>query len=402
MKERWKGLFTFCILNFALFMSIIIVFVLVLGALIFVHELGHFLMARRSGMKVDEFGFGFPPRLAGFVWNEEKKRHEFVPGNKEVSSTHTIYSINWIPFGGFVRIKGENGDGAHDSDSFASKGAIPRIKTLSAGVVMNFLFAWVLISLVLMLGFPRAIEENEKIDPSKIEVQIAQVLPGTPAETMGLKMGDVIISANGEKMLRVERVQKIIQGSKGKNIVFEVRRGDSALKLIGTPRVEYPETQGALGIALGEITLARYSFFEAILQGALNTWSNTLMMVSGIGMLLGSLFTGNSAGLQDVSGPLGIAYLTKEVTSLGFVYLLYFTAILSINLAVLNILPFPALDGGRILFILIEKIKGSPVSERVEGYFHQAGFLLLIVLMVAVTVHDFAKFDIIGKIRGLF
>lgn len=383
-------------------MSIIIVFILVLGALIFVHELGHFLMARRSGMKVEEFGFGFPPRLGGFVWNEEKKRHTFVAGNKDVSSSHTVYSINWIPFGGFVRIKGENGDGAHDPDSFASKGIIPRIKTLSAGVVMNFLFAWVLISIVLMLGFPRAIEEYEKIDPSKVEVQIAQVIPGTPAAKMGLKMGDVIVSVDGEKLLRVERVQEIIDVRKGEEIPFVVRRGDEVLTLVGVPRTEYPEGQGALGIALGEITLARYSFFEAILQGAVNTWTNTVMMVAGIGGLVGSLFSGDSAGLADVSGPLGIAYLTKEVSDLGFVYLLYFTAILSINLGVLNILPFPALDGGRILFLLIEKLKGSPVSERVEGYFHQAGFLLLILLMIAVTVHDFSKFEVFQKIENLF
>lgn len=313
-----------------------------------------------------------------------------------------MYSFNWIPFGGFVRIKGENGEGKYESDSFASKGAFSRIKTLSAGVVMNFLFAWFLISIVLMIGFPRAIEENEKIDPSKIEVQIAQVSPGTPAAEMGLVMGDVVVSINGEKFLRVERVQKIIQANKGKELTLVVRRGGTELALRGTPRVDAPQDQGALGISLGEITLARYPFFEAIIQGAISTWSNTVMMVSGIGMLLGSLFTWSSAGLSDVSGPLGIAYLTKEVSNLGLVYLLYFTAILSINLGVLNVLPFPALDGGRILFILIEKLKGSPVSERVEGMFHQFGFLLLIVLMIAVTAHDFLKFDVIGKIWGLF
>ena len=383
-------------------MSIILIFIIVLGALIFVHELGHFLMARRSGMKVEEFGFGFPPRLGGFVWNEEKKRHVFIAGNKEVSSPYTVYSINWIPFGGFVRIKGENGEGAQDDDSFASKGALPRIKTLSAGVVMNFLFAWVLISIVLMIGFPRAIDPEEKIDPSKVSVQIAQVVSGTPASDMGAKMGDTIVSVNGEKSLRVERVQEIIQESKGKELTLVVRRGKETLTLHGVPRVEYPEHQGALGIALGEVTTARYPFFEAIIQGAINTWQNTVMMVTGIGMLLGSLFTWNSAGLSDVSGPLGIAYLTKEVTSLGFVYLLYFTAILSINLGVLNILPFPALDGGRVLFVIIEKIKGSPVSQKTEGIFHQFGFLLLIVLMVAVTVHDFIKFDIVKKIWSIF
>ncbi len=383
-------------------MEAFLIFVVVLGALVFVHELGHFIVARRNGMKVDEFGFGFPPRLVGFVWDGEKKRYALVRGNREISSSHTIYSVNWIPFGGFVRIKGENGEGAHDPDSFASKGAWPRIKTLAAGVVMNFLFAWFLISIVLMLGFPRAIDEGERVNPSEIEVQIAQVVPGTPAEKMGFRMGDVIVSANGESLLRVARVQAIIQENKGREMAFQVRRGEAMLTLRGVPRVEYPSNEGAIGIALGETVIAKYSFFEAIVQGAVNTWDNAVMMVVGIGKLIAGLFSGGGAAMQDVSGPVGIAYLTKEVSSLGFVYLLYFTAILSINLGVLNIIPFPALDGGRILFVLLEKVKGSPVSERVEGYFHQFGFLLLILLMIAVTVHDFSKFDILGKIRGLF
>ena len=381
-------------------MITVLIFIIVLGALIFVHELGHFLMARRNGMKVEEFGFGFPPRLFGFVWDEKKGRHVAVPGNKDVVSPNTVYSINWIPFGGFVRIKGENGTGAHEEDSFASKKPFPRIKVLAAGVVMNFLFAWILISAVLMIGFPRAVDPDEKIDITKVEVQISQVVKDSPASEMGLRMGDVIVSANGEKLLRVERIQEIILSSKGKQISFDIRRGEEMLRVSGMPRVEYPPNQGALGIALGETTLAKYSFFESFVQGAVQTWNGTLQMFVGIGKLFAGFFPGGTSTLQDVSGPIGIAYLTKDVTELGFVYLLYFMAILSINLGVLNILPFPALDGGRILFVLIEWIKGSPVSQRIEGVFHMSGFFLLIFLMIAITIAEFARFNILGNLFG--
>lgn len=383
-------------------MTTFLLFLLVLGALVLVHELGHFLVARRNGMKAEEFGFGFPPRLCGIVWNDERKRHDFVFGNREISSPHTVYSINWIPFGGFVRIKGENGDGAQDPDSFASKNPFARIKVLSAGVVMNFLFAWVLISVVLMLGFPRSIDPDEKVDPDTVEVQIASVLDGTPAADMGLHMGDVVVSVNGERYLRVERVQSLIKASEGKEVTLEVKRGSEVLTLHGTPRVDFPENQGSLGVSLGETVFAQYSFFEAILQGIVETYHLTVAMAFGIVKLLGSLVMGNREELSAVSGPLGIAYLTGEISHLGLAYLLYFTAILSVNLGILNILPFPALDGGRVLFVLIESIKGSPVSEKVEAVFHQIGFLLLLVLMVLITVHDFSKFDVIGKIQSLF
>ena len=383
-------------------MTTFLLFLLVLGALVLVHELGHFLMARRSGMKAEEFGFGFPPRLCGIVWNDDRQRYDVVLGNKEVSSSHTVYSINWIPFGGFVRIKGENGDGAKDSDSFASKSPFARIKVLSAGVVMNFLFAWVLISVVLMLGFPRSIDSDEKVNPDTVEVQIASVLDGTPAADMGLHMGDVVVSVNGEKYLRVEHVQRLIKENAGQEISIGVKRGDETLLLHGTPRVDFPENQGSLGVSLGETIFAKYSFFQAILQGAVETYHLTIAMIFGIAKLFGSLVMGSREELSAVSGPLGIAYLTGEISHLGLAYLLYFTAILSVNLGILNILPFPALDGGRVLFVLIESLKGSPVSEKVEAIFHQVGFLLLLVLMVLITVHDISKFDVIGKIQALF
>lgn len=379
-------------------MTTVIIFLLVLGLLVFVHELGHFVVARRNGIKADEFGFGFPPRIAGFVWDDAKKRHRFVKGDEEVVSPHTVYSLNWIPLGGFVRIKGEDG-AQKDADSFAIKSAWVRIKVLAAGVTMNFLLAWVLIALVLTAGFPQAADPNTA--PSgKRDIQISQVLSGTPAEAMGLQFGDRILSLENEKAMSVAQVQEYIVSHKGKEIVLRVARGEKELILKGVPRTEYPQNEGSLGIGLSETEMVSYPWYESVWQGLVATYHMTIEMTVGIFKIFKGLVTGTNEGLSDVSGPVGIAKLTGQVSQLGFVYLLYFAAILSINLGIINILPIPALDGGRIFFILIEIIKGSPVSQKVEGIFHQIGFALLLLLMLLVTVHDFAKFDILGKIFG--
>lgn len=377
-------------------MITLIIFLIVLGVLVFVHELGHFTVARRNGIKADEFGFGFPPRLVGMVKNAETGKWDIVWGNKEVAAPTTIYSLNWIPLGGFVRIKGEDGI-EKDPDSFAVKSAWTRIRVLAAGVVMNFLLAWVLISIVLMIGFPQMTENPSDKGAS---IQISKVLPESPAETMGLRLGDVIVSIGGQKAETVAQVQQYIAAHKGQQITIDVERGSTPMTLQGTPRVDAPEGEGALGIGLGQMEIVKYPWYQAIWEGAKQTSNLILAIIVGLFDLIRGLVMGNSSGLQAVSGPVGIAHLTKQVSDLGLVYLLYFTALLSVNLGVLNILPIPALDGGRILFVIIEKIKGSPVSQRVEGMFHQFGFLLLLLLMVLVTVHDISKFQAVKSLFG--
>jgi regulator of sigma E protease len=375
-----------------------IIFLIVLGLLVFVHELGHFTVARRNGIKAEEFGFGFPPRLVGAVKDAETGKWRTVWGNEEVVSPTTVYSLNWIPLGGFVRIKGEDGT-QKDPDSFATKPAWVRVKVLAAGVAMNFLLAWLLISVVLMAGFPQAAEPGSGGSPDR-SIQISEVRPDTPAEAMGLQFGDVVISIDGEKMGSVAQVQEYIALHKGREIAVEVERGGERLTFRGAPRTDYPPSEGSLGIGLGETEMVSYPWYRAFWEGAKATYGLTVALTVGIFSLLGDLVTGNSANLQAVSGPVGIAHLTGQVTDLGLVYLLYFTAILSINLGIINILPFPALDGGRILFVLIEAVKGSPVSQRLEGAFHQVGFLALLLLMVLVTVHDFSRFRIMEKLFG--
>lgn len=429
-------------------MVAVLVFIIILGLLIFVHELGHFLTARRNGIKAEEFGFGFPPRIVGFQFLAGRKHAEkievesvqvekmdikmaegeeivretitekmrkvdaIVPvkkwhiiwGNQDGDNENekvdiaearendykigTIYSLNWIPLGGFVRIKGESGDNKEDADSFAGKGAWTRIKVLAAGVIMNFVFAWILISVGLMIGAPETID-SASVHDTNYKIQISEVVPNSPASHMGLQVGDEIIKNNTLNTLT--DVQDYINSNKGQEITLQIKRGSKVLDLKGVPRVDFPEGQGALGIGLATTMLVKYPWYAALWKGMLTTFDIILAMLAALYGILRNLLVGQGAAVE-VSGPVGIAILTKQVTTLGFVYILQFAALLSINLGIINILPIPALDGGRILFILIEKIKGSPVTQKTEQMFHTIGFILLIMLMILVTFKDLAKF----------
>lgn len=379
----------------------ILIFVVLLGMLVFVHELGHFITAKRNGIRVDEFGFGFPPRLFGFI-KDETGKYRLVWGNKDVpSSGKTVYSLNWIPLGGFVRIAGEDGHDTSDPESFASKSAWVRVKVLGAGVCMNFLFAWFLISIVLMLGMPQPIDPSESGQYTDAKIQILSIVKGTPAETMGLKMGDEILTINGKSMSGLDQVSQEIATHRGEVITITIDRFGKSLSFSGTPRTEYPAGEGSLGISFSETATVTYPWYQAIYEGARATYAITIAILQAFGQMIASLF-GSEKSALDVTGPVGIVYLTKQMSDLGLAYLLQFAALLSINLGIINILPIPALDGGRILFILIEKFKGSPVSRRVEGMIHQVGFILLLLLMVFVTIRDFSQFQILDKIRHIF
>ncbi|MCW1888806.1 MAG: RIP metalloprotease RseP [Candidatus Moranbacteria bacterium] len=381
----------------------ILIFIVVLGVLVFVHELGHFLTAKFHGIHSDEFGFGFPPRLAGVYKDEESGKYRIVWGSREVATKNTIYSLNWIPLGGFVKIKGEDGiDITEEKDSLAEKSAWVRIQVTVAGVVMNLIMAWVLIAIVLMIGLPQPIEDSEAGQYADARVQIMAVAPNTPAATMGIQPGDVIKKIDGTEITSVEQVGSYIKGHKGQDIAFEVNRFGKDLTLHGTPRTEVKEGEGALGISYSLTATVQHGFFQAIGKGFVTTWTITFAILGAFGDMIASLFGGTSSTAGDLTGPVGIVYLTKQMSDLGLAYLLQFAALLSINLAIINILPIPALDGGRILFILIEKIKGRPMNQRIENMIHQIGFTLLLLLMLFVTIKDLHTFKIFEKIGGLF
>jgi regulator of sigma E protease len=396
-------------------MLAVLVFIIILGVLIFVHELGHFTVARRNGIKASEFGFGFPPRAVGFQYLYEdgkKKKWRIVWGNKDgddenekqdLEEAHkkkfkggTIYSLNWIPLGGFVKIKGEDGGNKDDEDSFASKSGWIRTKVLAAGVMMNFMLAWILISIVFMLGAPQAFDPSDS-SVSDAKIQISEVAQDSPANLAGINIGDEVFKSQtnpaGEKIQisSVKEVQDYIKDNAGKEISLTLIRGKETLELTVTPRENAPEGEGLLGVNLAQTKIIRYVWYQAFWEGLRSTYEITLAILVALGGIIKSLFMGQGVG-ADVAGPVGIAVLTKQVTGLGIVYVLQFAALLSINLGIINILPIPALDGGRILFVLIEKIKGKPVSQKIEQAFHSVGFMLLILLLVLITFKDVAHY----------
>ncbi len=370
-----------------LIMGTILLFIIVLSVLVFVHELGHFLVAKKMGMKVEEFGFGFPPRVVGIRKGE------------------TVYSINWIPLGGFVRIKGESGEHKEDKDSFASKKAWQRFLVLIAGVVMNLFLAAVLLSAGFMIGLPSIIDENisssARVRESSLTVMT--VVEGSPAATAGITQGDTIVSINGQIFGNAQEARAFIsqQAEDGISVVVETGEGTAVTHELTSAYLPEAQVNG-IGIGLVQTGLVAYPFFEAIGQGIAATIAFTGEVVGAFAGLIGNLLTGKGLGV-DLSGPVGIAVITGKVAALGFVYLLQFTALLSINLAVINVLPFPALDGGRVLFLLIEKLRGRAVNERIEIAAHNLGFILLMVLVVLVTYKDFMNYgsEIIGALKSL-
>lgn len=267
---------------------------------------------------------------------------------------------------------------------------------------MNFALAWFLITALFLIGFPQAVTDETRAQAEETFVQVIGVGPGSPAESMGMLPGDRIVSVNGIPVGTTDEVRDIVASRKGTEIAITLVRGRETLSVKGTPRVEAPENEGALGISFTEVGVIRYPWYEAPIRGMKATWYATVSVLAALWAMLSGLFMGQGGGTANVTGPVGIVYLTKQMSELGIAYLIQFAAILSVNLAIFNILPFPGLDGGRILFVLIEKLKGSPVTEAVEQRAHQIGFLLLLVAMIAVTFRDFSRFELLAKIGNLF
>ncbi|MEK7148646.1 MAG: site-2 protease family protein [Patescibacteria group bacterium] len=358
----------------------IILFIIILAALILVHELGHFIAAKRAGVRVDEFGIGFPPRL----W--QKKVGE------------TIYSFNAFPIGGFVKIFGEDPnkeslEGKDSSRSLTQKPRLVQAWIISAGVVFNLLFAWFLISLGFMAGLPYSGNDSKYgARVQNLNLTITQVAPKSPAQKAGLKGGDIIVSlVSGENILtnpKVPATQRFIASNE--EIKLTYLRGIETKT--ATVRGEEGVVDGrrAIGISMDVIGMLRLPVHEALYVGLSTTASITMAMAVGIIDFFKNIFIGQ-ASFQDISGPVGIVGIVSDASTLGFIHLLSLTAIISINLAIINLLPFPALDGGRLLFLLIESIKRSPIKPVIANAVNGIGFLILIAFMVFITFHDVAK-----------
>lgn len=379
----------------------IIAFVAVLCVLVFAHEFGHFMMARKFGVKAEEFGFGFPPRIFG-VYKNTAGKWRFVFGSKKViGAADTVYSINWLPVGGFVKIKGENGENETDPDSFARRPIWQRAFILSAGVAMNIVLAAVLISFGFMIGLPQSLDGNlsARANVSRRQIQIAQVMENTPAESAGLKAGDYIVSIDNKSFLNYHELRDYTASNSGNQLFYKIKRGNDLMDKDIIPEIIKGSEKAGIGIAIMEIGIVSYPWHIAAFEGVKTTFVWTRDIIMAFYGLIKGLISGNGA-TADLSGPVGIATMTGQVARMGFVYLLQFTALLSINLAVINFLPFPALDGGRVLFLIIEKLKRSPIKREVEAVAHNIGFIFLMILVLLVTFRDIGRFG--GGLKMIF
>lgn len=366
----------------------IVVFIIILAVLIFTHELGHFWAAKKAGVRVDEFGFGFPPKIWSFRRGE------------------TEYSINLIPIGGFVKIFGENPDEESERGSDCSRSLIYKPRyiqavILAAGVFLNLVLAWFLLSLSFYVGMPVAISDSPTGAVVKDErLIITSILNNSPADKAGFLAGDTIIKLkNSEKkeitMPSIEETQTFIKKHADQPIEIFYSRGHGEslergeIKVI--PRNGVVGDEAGIGITMEEIGIAKLSLLRSFVVGFQYTYSLTVATVVGFGDFIVGLFTDGGQALSNVSGPIGLFGLVSNISRLGLVYLINFTAIISINLAVLNLLPFPALDGGRLLFLLIEAIKGSRLNPKIANVLNAAGFIMLLILMAVVAVSDISK-----------
>jgi regulator of sigma E protease len=346
-----------------------------------VHEFGHFISAKKLGVRVDEFGLGFPPKIFSKKWGE------------------TVYSINAVPFGGFVKIFGENPDdesiqGPDSARSFVHKPKWAQVLILSSGVLMNIILAWVFFSVSLMSGLTTGVSDIPAQYVEDRRVIITSVLSESPAGLSGVRAGEEIISVSqGEKKLipqTVEEVQRIVKESQGTVLSVLLRDGNTERELSVTPEKRADSDMYAIGISMDTVGNVSLPAHRAFMQGGRLTLGLFVGISSHIYNLLAGIVTG-TADFSGVAGPVGIAGLVGEARELGFAYLMSFTAFISLNLAVLNLIPFPALDGGRIFFVLIEAVIRRPIKPVIANTLNVIGFGLLLLFMIFITVKDVMK-----------
>src|SRR3989344_4323936 len=352
----------------------VIIFIIILSVLVVVHELGHFLVAKKFGIRVDEFGLGFPPRAKElFTWKG------------------TPFNLNWLPFGGFVKIFGESPEELASptlpQDSFQYKNRGIQASVLVAGVVGNFLFAWLLISLGFITGLPASADFS--LQTQNNHTVITTVLPSSPAAVAGLKSGDTVISLSRggvSSELTPEALSLFIARSI-EPVTFVVERGGQVSTKIVNPENGIVIDRPAVGISMDVIGTVKLPPHKALWHGLKTTFLLTKLTGQSIGNFIFQAL-GGRANLSGITGPVGIVGMVGDARELGFTYLLTFTALISINLAVINLLPFPALDGGRLFFVGIEAVTRRSVPPRIFNMVNTAGFALLILLMLLITIQD--------------
>lgn len=335
----------------------ILTFFVVLATLILVHELGHFTFAKLLGVRVEEFGLGFPPRLKG--WRR----------------SDTLYSVNAVPIGGFVKMLGENGEDA-DPRSFGAKPPWQRLIILAAGPGMNILLAVTIFFLAFLKGSPVGLTVVTAVDR------------GSPAAIAGLKVGDKIVAVAGRPVTYYEDLQSATQAHLGQRVTLTVQRGGRNFHLALVPRSRPPANQGPMGVVLGRTAVVSYGPRKALERSV----HEIALMIGSLPAVLQSV---SQHGGQGVTGPIGIAHITTNVVHdeprAGPSSLFAFVALLSANLGVLNLLPIPALDGGRIVFVLISWVRRRNLDPELEGLVHMVGMALLLLLIALISYQDIVR-----------
>lgn len=337
---------------------LILVIIVTVSAIIIFHELGHFAVAKWAGIFVEEFGLGYPPRALG------KKIGE------------TLYSINWIPFGGFVKFfharHSDNPNNLSLDRSYEHYSIWKRMAMVLGGIIMNFLVGWILISIVFMIGIPKSI-------------LITDVAKGGIAEVAGIKSGDQLMDLkDGQELIN------LIDSNKGKEISLRIKRENQDLTFKVTPRVVVPKGEGNLGISMSEAGLAKTGFLRSFWEGAKMSAQLCREIFLGFITLFSAVFS-NITLLNNFVGPVGIINPAVQTAKLGAVYLIQLLGMISLNLAVFNLFPLPALDGGWFLFLVIEKLRGKPLAAKTERIFNSIGFSFLFLILIGITIKDIVK-----------
>jgi len=359
---------------------IILLTVLIIGAVILTHEWGHFMAARRNGIEVEEFGFGFPPRIFG------------------IKRGGTIYSINWIPMGGFVRMKGEDeGDSQPGTFNHASLGA--KAKVLLAGVFMNFVMAYVILLILTLVGLPKLYDGQFSLGhPTYAQppaVMAFAISPDAPAARAGIKTGALIESGNSQTFTTETQLQDFTKAHAGQTVDFVIKQDGKQSSL----NVKLNATEGDvgyLGVEPLAISAQRYGLWAPLVSlGLLGqlAWK-VLAALGGLIALLVHLLihhsTGGSTAAENVTGPIGIVVILSGIVHLGWSYVAVFVLSICVSLGVINVLPLPALDGGRLFFTLVRRVFKWPSLER-EGQINQVGFIILLLLLAVISFFDIKR-----------
>lgn len=383
---------------------IVLAVVIALSVIILFHEGGHFIFSKLSKIKVEEFGLGYPPRAVGLVKIKNSKKWKLFFGKKEPEEKEsTIYSLNWIPFGGFNKIKGEDGV-SNDPDSFYAKNVWQRFFSIVGGVLMNIILAVILFSICFMVGTPTAAENKDLGSYATIKnvgIQIVTVKKDSPASQAGITEGDVLLGVDGQAIEKIDTLSEYSKDKVGKEIDLKIERGSQVIDVKVTPQRAKDiftseelgsgdPDRGVVGITLVETKIVQYPFFVAIWQGTKTALSTCWQVMVGVYLILRELFVSHKM-IGEAVGVVGIATFMGEAYKIGFVYFLQFLALVSVAIAVSQILPIPALDGGRLVFLFIEMIRGKAISRKTEAIVHNIGFSILILLMIFITYKDLLR-----------